>query len=46
MDPNNKSSYFEEGDVLEADGVLDEFGAEDLLGRDIDLEASGDWDSS
>ncbi len=49
MDPNSKrpGEEFDATPVedLDWDGVLDEFEAEDLLGRDIDLEY-GDWDSA
>ena len=47
MDPETKLSAeeFAEtlGSGLETDYILDEFEAEDLLGRDIDLDHSGEW---
>jgi len=48
VDPKSKSAteeFFDSlGDGLE-DDVLDEFGAEDLLGRDIDLDGTNEWES-
>jgi len=47
MGPNSKApdelDFLVHG--LDLESALDEFGAEDLLGRDIGLEGSGDWES-
>ncbi len=48
MDPNNTRPLedldWDSTDPSESDMFLDEFGAEELLGQDIDLESLSDWD--
>jgi len=48
MDPNKRKPLedfdSDSTDLSESGMFLDEFGAEELLGQDIDLDDSGDWE--
>jgi hypothetical protein len=48
MDPNHRGLLedldWDSTDPAESAMFLDEFGAEELLGQDIDLESPSDWD--